>query len=75
MVCSKAASFGMNVFKYTMLILRTRLILEWKDLTVTYPLWLSTLVMDDVYYVVTLVVMSLACFAVGLAIGIVWTLV
>jgi hypothetical protein len=58
-----------------MLILRTRLILEWKDLAVTYPQWLCTLVLDDVYYVTTLVVMSLACFAVGLAIGIVWTVV
>jgi hypothetical protein len=72
---ANAASFGMNVFKYTMLILRTRLILEWKDLTITYPLWLTHVVMDELYYVTTLVVMSLACFAVGLAIGIVWTLV
>ncbi len=72
---ANAASRGMNVFKYTMHILRTRLILEWKDLAVTYPEWVSTLVMDDVYYVTTLVVMSLACFAVGLAIGIVWTVV
>ena len=75
MVCSKAYSRGMNVFKYMMNTLRTRLILEWKDLTVTYPLWLTHVVMDDVYYVTTLVVMSLACFAVGLAIGIVWTMV
>ena len=65
----------MNVFKYTMLILRTRLILEWKDLTVTYPSWLTRVVMDELYYVTTLVAMSLACFAVGLIIGIVWTVV
>jgi hypothetical protein len=75
MVGSKAYSRGMNVFKYTMLILRTRLILEWKDLTITYPEWLCTLVLDELYYVTTLVVMSLACFAVGLIIGIVWTVV
>ena len=68
-----AASFGMNIFKYTMHILYTRVTAEWKDLHVTYPLWLTRVVMDDVYYVVTLVVMSIACFAVGLAIGIVVT--
>jgi hypothetical protein len=75
MVCSKAASRGMNVFKYMMNLIYTRLILEWKDLAVTYPQWLCTLVLDDVYYATTLVAMSLACFAVGLAIGIVWTVV
>ena len=56
-----------------MLTPRTRLILEWQDLDVAYPQWLTHVVMDDVYYVVTLVVMSLVCFAVGLVIGIVWT--
>jgi hypothetical protein len=65
----------MNVFKYMMHILRTRLILEWKDLTVTYPLWLTHVVMDELYYVTTLVVMSLACFAVGMITGTVWTMV
>ena len=53
----------------------TRLNAEWQDLHVTYPLWLRTIVLDEVYYVVTLVVMSLACFAVGMIIGIVWTVV
>ena len=51
--------------------LRTRVILEWQDLDVTYPQWLRTIVLDEFYYVVTLVAMSLACFAVGLVIGIV----
>ena len=68
-----AASFGMNVFKYMMMVLRTRLILEWQDLDVAYPLWLTRVVLDEFYYITTLVVMSLACFAVGLVIGIVWT--
>ena len=54
--------------------LRTRLILEWQDLHIQYPLWLTRIVMDEFYYVTTLVVMSLACFAVGLIIGIVHTL-
>ena len=72
---ANAASFGMNVFKYMMRILYTRVTEEWQDLHVTYPQWVSTLVLDEVYYTVTLVVMSLASFAVGMIIGIVWTLV
>ncbi len=75
MVGSNAYSRGMNVFKYMMMVLRTRLILEWQDLSITYPLWLTTIVMDELYYTVTLVVVCVACFAVGLAIGIVLTLV
>ena len=64
-----------ELFKYMMNLLRTRLILEWQDLSITYPLWLTHVVMDELYYVVTLVVMSLACFAVGMIIGTVLTLV
>ena len=75
MVCSKAASFGMNVFKYMMNVLRTRLTLEWQDLTVTYPSWLTTIVMDTTYYILALVLVCATCFAVGLLIGIVLTLV
>jgi hypothetical protein len=70
-----AASFGMNIFKYMMHVLYTRVKEEWQDLYIPYPQWLTRVVMDDVYYVTTLVVMSLACFAVGLAIGIVVTIV
>ena len=55
--------------------LRTRLILEWQDLHIQYPLWLTRIVMDEFYYVTTLVVMSLACFAVGLIVGFIVTLV
>lgn len=64
-----------ELFKYMMRILYTRVIQEWQDLDVAYPQWLRTLVMDDVYYVTTLVAMSLVSFAVGLIIGIVWTVV
>ena len=53
----------------------TRLNAEWQDLHIQYPKWLTRIVMDEFYYVVTLVVMSLACFAVGMIIGIVLTLV
>ena len=58
-----------ELFKYMMNLLYTRLILEWQDLDVAYPQWLRTIVLDEFYYVVTLVVMSLACFAVGMIIG------
>ena len=64
-----------ELFKYMMNVLHTRLTLEWKDLHVTYPQWLTHVVMNELYYVVTLVVMSLACFAVGMIIGIVWTVI
>lgn len=74
-MCSNAASFGMNVFKYTMNVLHTRLILEWQDLHIQYPLWLTHIVLDELYYVIAVVVMSLVCFAVGMIIGIVWTVV
>ena len=52
-----------------------RLNAEWQDLHVQYPEWLTRIVMDELYYVTTLVVMSLACFAVGLITGTVLTLV
>ena len=72
---ANAASFGMNVFKYMMNTLRTRLILEWQDLDVTYPQWVSTLVMDETYYIATMTLVCATCFAVGLVIGTVVTLV
>ena len=56
-------------------LLHTRLIQEWQDLHIQYPLWLTHVVMDEFNYAVTLVVMSLACFAVGLVVGIAWTVV
>ena len=55
-----------------MLTLRTRLKEEWQDLSITYPLWLATLVLDELYYVVTILVVSANCFAVGLIIGSLW---
>jgi len=56
-------------------VIYSRLIQEWQELDIAYPQWLSTIALNDAYYVVTLVVMSLACFEVGLVIGIVWTVV
>ena len=64
-----------ELFKYMMHILRTRLILEWQDLSITYPQWLRTIVLDEFYYITTLVVTCTTCFAVGMIIGIVVALV
>ena len=64
-----------ELFKYYMNLVYTRLTQEWQDFDISYPQWVSTIVLDELYYVVTLVVMSLACFAVGMIIGIVWTVV
>ena len=59
----------MGLFKYMMNLVYARLNAEWQDLHVQYPEWLTRIVMDELYYVTTLVVMSLACFAVGMIIG------
>lgn len=75
MVGSNAYSRGMNVFKYMMMVLRTRLILEWQALSITYPVWLTHIVMDEFDYTVTLVVVCVVCFAVGMITGTVWTVV
>ena len=58
-----------------MLILQTRVKEEWQALDITYPEWLCTLVLDDVYYITTMILVCATCFAVGLVIGIVVTLV
>ena len=52
-----------------------RLNAEWQDLDVAYPEWLTRIVLDEFYYVTTLVVMSLTCFAVGMITGIIVTVV
>jgi hypothetical protein len=64
-----------ELFKYMMHDIQARLAAEWQDLHVTYPEWVSTLVLDELYYTTTLVVMSLACFAMGMIIGIVVTMI
>lgn len=55
--------------------LRTRLILEWQDLAITYPSWLIHIVLDELYYVIAVVVMSLVCFSMGMIMGFIVTLV
>jgi len=55
--------------------LYTRVTQEWNDLDIAYPQWVITLVMDETRYITTLVVACIACFEVGMIIGIVWTIV
>ena len=64
-----AYSFGMSVFKYCMNLLRTRLNAEWQDLTVTYPQWLTRIVMSEFYYTLTVIAVCAAAFVMGLAMG------
>ena len=55
--------------------LNQRLIAEWQELDITYPLWLTHVVMDEVYYTATLVVACVACFEMGMIIGMIVTVV
>ena len=65
----------MDIFKYMMHVLYTRVNQEWQDLDVAYPEWLTHVVMDETYYITTMTLVCATCFAVGLVIGTVWTLV
>ena len=64
-----AYSFGMSVFKYYMNLLRTRLTAEWQDLHVTYPSWLTRVVMSELYYAIAIVAACVTCFVMGLMTG------
>jgi hypothetical protein len=57
------------LFKYMMNLLYTTLIAEWQALDIQYPSWLTTIVMDEFYYTLTLIAVCIASFAVGLAMG------
>ena len=59
----------MNVFKYMMNVLRTRLNAEWQALDVAYPQWLTRIVMDETCYAVTMIAVCANCFVMGLVIG------
>jgi hypothetical protein len=56
-----------------MMQLYTRVAAEWQDLHITYPEWLAHVVMDEVYYITTMILVCATSFAVGLVIGIVVT--
>ena len=64
-----AYSFGMSVFKYCMNLLYTRLNAEWQDLHIQYPLWLTHIVMDELYYAIAIVAACVTCFVMGLVVG------
>jgi len=55
--------------------LNQRLIAEWQELDITYPLWLTHVVMDEVYYTATLILTCVTGFEVGVIIGMVWTVI
>ena len=58
-----------ELFKYTMNLVYTRVNQEWKDLSVTYPQWVSTLVLDELYYILTMTLVCATSFAMGAIIG------
>ena len=62
----------MNVFKYMMNVLRTRLNAEWQDLDIQYPEWLTRIVLDETYYAVTMTLVCATGFAMGMIMGTVW---
>jgi len=56
-------------------LVRTRLNQEWQDLDITYPEWLTRVVLDEAYYTATMILACAVCFVVGMIIGIVWTVI
>ena len=61
--------------KYSMHALNQRLIAEWQELDITYPQWVRTLALNDVYYITTLVLTCVTGFEMGVIIGMVWTVI
>ena len=49
-----------------MTVIKERLLAEWQDSEVEFPLWLKKLVMDEVYYVIVLVTVCANSFGMGL---------
>ena len=49
--------------------LRTRLILEWQDSHISYPLWLTRIVLDELYYTLAMIAVCVNAFVMGLVIG------
>jgi hypothetical protein len=56
------------------LAITERLRAEYEDFDVTVPDWLYIILMDELYYTVTLTVTSVCAFGVGLCIGWICTL-
>jgi hypothetical protein len=52
-----------------MYLFNQRLAAEWQDLDIAYPEWLTRIVLDELYYILTLVAVCTVCFAVGMIMG------
>lgn len=52
-----------------MYLFNQRLAAEWQALDVAYPEWLTRIVLDELYYILTLVAVCTVCFAVGMIMG------
>jgi hypothetical protein len=50
-------------------VIKKRLLAEWQDSEVLVPTWLAGLVMDDVLYVIVVIVVSALSFGMGLVLG------
>jgi len=48
---------------------------DFEDFDIPLPAWLESLVSDDLYYIVALLVLSVASFNLGLLIGLVMILI
>ena len=53
--------------------LNQRLAAEWQELDITYPQWVRTLALNDVYYITTLVLTCVTGFEMGVIIGMIVT--
>ena len=51
------------------MVLTERLRAEWLDFELDYPEWLRIILMDDLYYTITLITVCANSFAIGLVVG------
>lgn len=50
-------------------VLYQTLMAEWQDSHVEYPEWLTTIVLDETYYAVTMIAVCANAFVMGLVLG------
>jgi hypothetical protein len=50
-------------------VLTERALAEYEDFEVTVPDWLRIILMDDLYYTITLITVCANSFAIGLVVG------
>jgi hypothetical protein len=51
------------------LMITERLRAEYRDFDVDYPMWLETIVDDELYYTITVITVCVNSFGLGLCIG------